>query len=417
MRIHISHMNLYSHTSPESIISQFTVVGINYRHADVTTRSLFSVSSSNCHTILEEAKEKGIKSLFILSTCNRTEIYAYCTDTAFLEDVLIRHTNGSKMLFENGGFIKKGLSSLSHLFSVAAGLDSQITGDYEIQSQLKNAISLSRKFKMIGPVMDRTVSFVLQASKSVRTNTELSKGTVSVSYAVIEWLQKAGDPKGKKIVLIGAGALGTALAKNLCHYLPGNDVTILNRTDEIAEQLAVSLSLNWKPYPELTTEVNTADIIITATNAPGYLLRPHFFSTSKSRTIIDLAVPSNVDPAVGNIPGHTLHAIDEISQVMETTLAKRNNEIPKALSILDAYQAEFLNWLHLQKHIPMINAMKDKLQMLGKIHFCNSEGKQLLSSRVNKTVGSLAMNLRYRHEKGCHYINAINEFLQPGSYE
>lgn len=361
---------------------------------------------------MEEAKRKGIKSLFILSTCNRTELYAYCADADILANLLIRHSSGCKERFAEVGFIRRGIAALNHLFNVAAGLDSQITGDYEIQAQLKNAISLSRKFKMIGSVMDRTVSFALQASKAVRTNTALSKGTVSVSYAVIEWLQKAGDNNGKKIVLIGAGSLGTALAKNLCHYLPDTDTTIINRTDEIAMQLAGSLSLQWKPFATLATEVNKADIIITATNAPAYIVHPGFFSSAKSRTIIDLAVPLNVDPAAGNIAGNKVHGIDEISQVMKATQAKRNSEIPKAISILDTYQSEFLTWLHLQRHIPMINAMKDKLQNLGEVHFFDVQGKESLSSRVNKTVGSLAMNLRYKQEKGCHYINAINEFLQ-----
>jgi glutamyl-tRNA reductase len=171
------------------------------------------------------------------------------------------------------------------------------------------------------------------------------------------------------------------------------------------------------PYAALPAAINNADIIIAATNAPGYLVHPYFFSSEKPRMIIDLSVPSNIDPAATNMRGNVLHGIDEISRVLETTITKRNSEIPKALSILEAYQSEFLNWLHLQKHVPMLNDIKDKLHNLGEIHFCGIENKQLLSSRVNKTVGSLAMNLRYGHDKGCHYINAINEFLQPGNHE
>lgn len=413
--IHILIMNSSTSTNPELIISKLAVAGINYRHAAVTERSLFSVSSAICQAILESAKEKRMRSVFVLSTCNRTEIYGYCQEPEELAGLLLQHTKGTAPVFRQAGFVKRGAGALQHLFEVAAGLDSQIIGDFEVLGQLKTAVAFSRKQGLIGPVMDRTVNFVLQASKAIRTNTKLSSGTVSVSYAAIQWLEKIADIDRKRMLLFGTGKFGTTLAKNLRHYYSRSPITIINRTDETARWLAGSLSLGWKPFSALAEEIRTADIVLVCTNAASYTVYPHFFPGQKDQWILDLSVPENTDPAIKNIPGVRVTGIDEVSGTMKATLAKRNSEIPKALAIIEEFRQAFYEWLHLQRHIPLINEIKGKLYELGEIHFVATANTGVLSSRVNKTVGSLAMNLRYKREKGCHYINAINEFLQPGT--
>jgi glutamyl-tRNA reductase len=421
--LHLYIMIVYSNTgvNPEQSLSRFFVAGINYRHATVTERSLFSITQNAYGDILKAAQKKGIRSLFALSTCNRTELYGYCHSENILPDLLFQHTKGTADIFREAGFTRQGHEALKHLFHVAAGLDSHIIGDYEVLGQLKSAIALSRKQGMIGPVMDRTINFALQASKSVKSNTQLSTGTVSVSYAAIEWLKKIENIESKKILLYGTGKFGTTLAKNLKHYLHTSSVTIINRTDETARLLADSLSLLWKPFSHLTMETKKTDIIIVCTNATEYTLLPQFLTGEKSQWILDLSVPENVAPGIKNILGTRVTGIDEVSQVLQATVTKRKGEIPKALSIIEQYQHEFYEWLKLQRHVPLINDIKGKLYALGETYFCSitggrpDSGPDILNSRVNKTVGSLAMNLRYKTEKGCHYINAINEFLQPGT--
>ncbi len=362
--------------------------------------------------MLAAAKEKGMSSLFALSTCNRTELYGYCYQEEEMISLLLAHTSGTAAVFNKAGFVKKGNQALEHLFHVASGLDSQIIGDYEVLGQLKTAVAFSRNRGMIGPVMDRTINFALQASKSVRTHTRLSTGTVSVSYAAIEWLRKVPSIEDKKIVLFGTGKFGSTLAKNLKHYFPGVPVTIINRTDETASALADSIGLTWKPFSMLAAEIKAADITIVCTNAGTYTLHPYLFPGDRAQWILDLSVPENVDPAVKAIRGITVAGIDEVSKEIKATLAIRNDEIPAALGIIERYQYEFYEWLSLQKHVPLINEMKDKLYELGEMHLCAVCSREILSTRVNKTVGSLAMNLRHKTEKGCHYINAINDFLQ-----
>jgi len=175
-------------TIPDHIISRLFVAGINYQKADISTRGLFSVDNEGATRILEEAGTSGIRSAFVLSTCNRTEIYGYCQQDQELTDLLIRHTRGNREQFHALAYRKRGTEALQHLFEVAAGLDSQIIGDNEILGQLKQSVALSRGQHMIGPIMDRTLNFAFQAAKAIKTKTQLSTGTVSVSYAAIEWL-------------------------------------------------------------------------------------------------------------------------------------------------------------------------------------------------------------------------------------
>ena len=405
-------------TGEEGTLSRLFVVGINYRHSTAAERSLFSANKLVQENILIAAKQSGLRSAFLLSTCNRTELFAYTSEENILVELLVKYTKGSIELFRASGFIKRGSEALDHLFSLASGLESQIVGDNEVLGQLKSAISFSRDCGMIGPIMDRTVNFALQASKAVRTKTKISNGSVSVAYAAIEWLREIPGIQQKKILLFGTGKFGANLAKNCKQYFPSSEITIINRTDSTANVLADTLSLPWKPFSQLKQEIGKADIIIVCTNATDYTIVPAYISSSKHRWILDLSVPENVDPAVKELPDVKVTGIDEVSLYLQNTLAMRTGEIPKAHTIIQDYQYEFYNWLKWQRNVPLINEMKTKLYALGEIHLCAIKNKEpeyasdLLNDKVNKTVGSLARNLRMKQERGCHYINAINEFLE-----
>jgi len=405
-------------TSEEGALSRLFVVGINYRQSTAAERSLFSANKMAQENILLATKQAGLRSAFLLSTCNRTELFAYTADERILIELLIRNTKGTIGLFNKSGFVKHGIEALNHLFNLASGLESQIVGDNEVLGQLKSAINFSREYGMIGPIMDRTVNFALQASKAVRTRTKISNGSVSVAYAAIEWMRTIPLIQQKKILLFGTGKFGTSLAKNCKQYFPSSAITIINRTDSTASVLADALSLPWQPFSLLKQEIEKADIVILCTNAIEYTVFPGYFPDTKQRWILDLSVPENVDPAVRELPAVTVTGIDEVSLYLQNTLAMRTGEIPKAHAIIQEYQYEFYNWLKWQRHVPIINDMKTKLYALGEIHLCAIKNKEpeyvsdLLHHKVNKTVGSLARNLRMKQERGCHYINAINEFLE-----
>jgi glutamyl-tRNA reductase len=277
---------------------------------------------------------------------------------------------------------------------------------------------------MIGPIMDRTINFVLQASKTIKTQTQLSTGTVSVSYAAIEWLKKEKHISDKKILLFGTGKFGTNVVKNLKHYFKAKFITAINRTNEAANKLALEADINWKPFNELAEQVKIADIIIVCTNAGDYTILPSFFIAEKEQLIFDLSVPANVHPDVRQLNGITLVDIDEVSQIMQKTFARRNAEIPKALEILNQFEKEFYDWLSMYQHSNLIQEMKFKLFALTELQMPACEmanstatNNEFIHLKVNKAVNSFASNLRVKKEKGCQYINTFHEFLKPSVVE
>lgn len=162
-----------------------------------------------------------------------------------------------------------------------------------------------------------------------------------------------------------------------------------------------------------------ADVIIACTNASDYTLLPEYFSHKKQQWILDLSVPPNTHPEVQRLSKVTVAGVDEISSIMNETYKRREEEIPKAMEILESYRKAYFQWLALYIHAPLINDMKGKLKKLCKSEMFESAfniqlPENEIGLRVKKTVGTLAENLRNKKEKGCQYIHAINDFFQPG---
>ncbi|MCU0394351.1 MAG: glutamyl-tRNA reductase [Chitinophagaceae bacterium] len=400
----------------DHIRERFCVAGISYRQAGTDVRGLFAVDADQHRQVLEEARAKGFKSVFVISTCNRTEIYGYANHPHELAALLSRHTAGQYGEFIHHGFFMQGQEAMHHLFRVAAGLDSQIIGDYEIQGQLKQAIAVARSEQMIGPVMDRTLNFVFQASKKIRTTTGLSSGTVSVSFAAIEWLQQKVANRSLRALVVGTGKFGTNVCKNLLHYLPNISLTVCNRTPEKAEALAASLQVNSLPFEALAHQLNEFDIVVTSTAASEPIVKPHHFTSARERFVVDLSVPANVDKQVADLPGMHLANVDDISVILEQNIARRHTEVPKAEQIIAEFEQEFYNWLHTYKHTPAIKLVKQHLaqwsgqsgcEFAGQAAACDEEVREL----VQQTVNNLVVNLKSKAEKGCYVIDAYQQFL------
>ena len=390
------------------ILSHFAVAGINYRKSDVDMRGKFFVTPEQSIQILKEAS-KRFQGCFILSTCNRTEIYGITNDPCQLVDLLCRHIEGTPSDFMEYGYIEQGTSAVEHFFKVTAGLDSQIIGDYEILSQVKRSAQNSRENGCLSGFMEKIVNFSLQASKSIKTNTKLSSGTVSVSYAAIEIIKsKIKVLDGKKILVVGTGKFGHHVGKNLKKYLPGCSLYFCNRTDEKAYNLAVECTADFIPYDQLSVVVDKADIIVVSSAADSFTVIPSFFTSSKPRLILDLSIPQNVDPGVKEIDGVDLLNVDEISRMLEQTVSARNAEVPKALSIIDDTLQQVISWSGLQSNNRILRTIKSQLHTLAE-----KESSALVNQeQIQKTVSSLAMQLRSNNNKGCQCIHAINNYLQ-----
>lgn len=393
--------------SHHDFLSEFCVAGINYRKSDVIVRGKFSLTTEQCEQLLNEVVQKHIPGAFVLSTCNRTEIYGLSSPQELIE-LLCLHTQGRIKDFIEHGYTHRGLNSVEHLFKMAAGIDSQIIGDHEILSQLKLAAKFAKQHNCINNFLERLINFAIAASKRIKTETRLSSGTVSVSYAAIEIIkEKIKDLSNKKILLFGTGKFGNNIGVNLSTYLSHSSLTICNRTDEKAAELAGKCNAKFITFENLSVAANEADIMIVSTSAESYTVLPTFFTKEKERLILDLSIPQNVDPAVKNVLGIELMNVDEISVILDKTIDKRKAELPQALQIINETIAELKEWYTMQSNNPVLRKIKSQLnELAGDTTADNKE-------KIHKTVSFLAVQLRTENNKGCQYINALNNYLHP----
>ncbi len=391
-----------------NFLNNFCVAGINYRKSDISIRGKFSLLPEQSILLMEQAVAKRFPACMVLSTCNRTEIYGICDHPHELIEMLCIHTHGNMQEFLEHGYIYQGSAAIEHLYKVAAGLDSQIIGDYEILSQLKQAAKISKSHHCLNTFMERVVNFALRSSKEIKTKTRLSSGTVSVSYAAIEIIkERIPDVAGKKILLIGTGKFGHHIGKNLQNYLPESALFFTNRTDIKALELSKECNATFIPYKDLEQAANSADIIIVSSTADQYTVHPAFFKNQKARLILDLSVPQNVDPAVKNLNGVDLLNVDEISVILDKTILLRQTEIPKALSIIESTMEDTMEWYRRHSNSPLLRKIKEQLHKLNEGHFNDEYSEE----KIHKTISSLAIQLHHQNNKGCQYINALSSYL------
>lgn len=204
----------------QSNISKFFIAGINYKKTEAAVRGQFAINNDQYANILDIAPSFSLSEFFILSTCNRTEIYGFADNASQLINILCTQTIGTKETFEELSYVKQGEKAIQHLFEVGAGLESQILGDYEIIGQIKCAVKFARERGFISAFSERLVNSVIQSTKVVKNQTALSGGTVSVSFAAVQYIKKnVSNICNKNILLLGVGKIGRNTCKNLVDYL------------------------------------------------------------------------------------------------------------------------------------------------------------------------------------------------------
>jgi glutamyl-tRNA reductase len=398
-------------------ISKFWIAGINYKKADAITRGQFAIQTDQYARLLEKALANGLDEVLLLSTCNRTEIYGFADSASQLINLLCDQTAGSKETFLSSAYIKNGHEAITHLFNVSAGLDSQILGDYEIIGQIKAAAKFSKKHGCINVMLERLINTVLQSSKAIKNQTELSGGTVSVSFAAIRYIREHVKAiADKKILLLGTGKIGKSTSKNLVHYLHTKNITLINRTEEKAVELAKELGLKHAPISELQRHISGSDIILVATDATDPTILLSHLERQSNKLILDLSVPFNVEQAVQHLPHVTLINVDGLSKMRDETLAKREADVPKAKAIIAEHIAEFIEWHEHRKHVPVLKAVKTKLK---EIHnsplFIPLYNSTHTEEKIQRVINGMAFKMKEQNQKGCHYIEAINEFIATGT--
>jgi glutamyl-tRNA reductase len=397
-------------------ISNFYVAGINYKKTDACIRGQFAIATEQYDTILTLAAEKGLNELFILSTCNRTEIYGFAQSSDQLIGLLCSQTIGDATAFKKAAYIKKGQQAVEHTFNVGAGLDSQILGDYEIVGQLKTAARFAKERGFIGAFTERLINCVLQASKLIKNSTALSGGTVSVSFAAVQYLRDTvKDISSKNILLLGVGKIGRNTCKNMVDYLETKNITLINRTTEKAAELAGELGLKHAPLATLDQQIEQADILLVATNAAEPTILKHHLEGRSSKLIIDLSIPYNVEAAAQQLPNVQMINVDDLSRLKDETLKKREAEVPKAKGIIGELMIEFMDWYDMRKHVPLLKDLKDKLKAIyshpQNLHLTTITCPKKIDVQIQRVLNDTAGKIKVNNQRGCQYINAITEFI------
>lgn len=359
----------------------FYAIGLSYKKADADIRGHFSLDTAQIGKLTKKAKDQGVGGLLTISTCNRTELYGFVKHPYQLIKLLCDHTKGTVTEFQEVAYIYKNQDAINHLFRVGTGLDSQILGDFEIISQIKQGFTQSKKLGMTNPFLERLCNSVIQASKKIKTETEISSGATSVAYASVKYmLEEIPDIKQKKILLFGTGKIGRNTCENLIKHSENQQITLINRTREKAQDFGDKLSLTVCDYAQLQSEIRRCDVLVVATGAQRPTVSKSLLFPKKPLWIVDLSIPKNVDDNVKDLPEVTLMHLDELSKMTDETLERRKQYIPQAEAIIEQIQQEFDQWLETRKFAPVIKALKEKLSSIKEeelnFHSRKSNGKK-----------------------------------------
>lgn len=345
--------------------TSFYALGLSYKKADATVRGKFSLDAAAKATILIQAEAEGIESLIVTSTCNRTEIYGFANHPYQLIKLLCENSQGTVEEFQEVAYIYKNQDAVNHMFRVGTGLDSQILGDFEIISQLKIAFNESKSNGLVNSFMERLINSVIQASKKIKTDTEISTGATSVSFASVQYIIKnVKEISSKNILLFGTGKIGRNTCENLVKHTKHDHITLINRTKDKAEKLAQKLDVVVKDYADLQLELQKADIVVVATGAQNPTVDKAILNLKKPLLILDLSIPKNVNENVNEVEGVTLIHLDHLSQITDETLENRKLHIPAAEAIIEEIKEEFMEWTKNRKFAPTIQALKEKLNSI-----------------------------------------------------
>jgi glutamyl-tRNA reductase len=312
----------------------------------------------------------------ILSTCNRVEIYAAAREIENaildLKHFLSRYHALSLKEFEKNLYSFAGEEAVKHIFRVASSLDSMVVGEPQILGQIKSAYNIAVESKTSGLILHRLLHRAFHVAKRVRTETKIGDRAVSVSFVAVELAKKIFETLEKKtVLLIGAGEMCELAAR----YLVSGGVEkvlVTNRTYERAVALAQEFKGEAIPFDEIGQGLKKADIVISATDSPQYLIHhdqvTKVIKDRKNRPIffIDIADPRNIEPSVGDIENVYLYNIDDLKKVADENIKDRGKEAQKAEAIVQEEVIKFVNWYHSLEVTPTIVALRKKFEEIGK---------------------------------------------------
>lgn len=419
------------------------MIGCSHHDAAVEFREKIAFSADQIGDALSAFRQRFPKGeLVVLSTCNRTELYATEDEDSLDREAVVsfladQHQVGVDTVVDQMIY-RSGTDAIEHLFTVASSLDSMVIGESQILSQVKQAFSLARESGSAGPLTHAVFDAASRAAKRVQTETEIHRGRLSVpSVAVGEIVPEVFDTiAGKRVVLCGAGEMGE---ETLRYLIAGgaNDVVVLNRNPQRGEQLAESFGVQWGAWETLREQVVAADLLIGTTAAPEPILTRQTFAELRSlrrdRVLLalDLALPRDFDVGLEEFPNVYLYQIDDLQAACQRNRREREKEWPRAQTIIQEETSRLLNDLNHRATGPVIKRLREqtlqiksdelarllpKLEALGADEAITKEVDKTLDRMVNKLLhpplASLKTDAAEGHRRGL--VQALRELFRLG---
>src|SRR5262245_13795974 len=349
-------------------------VGLSHRTAPVELREAVDFARKGLEHALADLSSRGAgREVVVLSTCNRAEIYAVGDTDETAEQVgrffsdyhEIPHDRVRDHLY-----VHRGAEAARHLFRVAAGLDSLVVGEPQILGQVKAAYAVASDGQFTAALTNRLFHSAFTVGKRVRSETGLGEGAVSVSYAAIALAKKIfGDLKGRSVLILGAGEMAKLTGVHL-QAQHVRQITIASRTLSTAQNLAARLDGVAVAWERIDQGLSAADIVVTATGASEPVLtRSRVDEAMRHRRnrplfVIDIAVPRDVDPAVGQLDQVFLYNIDDLRTIVQENLARRGAELARAEAIVDAEVAKYTAWMQSREIVPTVVALRQRFEAI-----------------------------------------------------
>lgn len=381
------------------------IVGLNHRTAPLELREQVSIHHSEINKALLELNSlPALNGVVLLNTCNRLEVYAATPEIELgisaIKAFLARHSNLEEEDFEQYFYVHTLYACVRHLFRVAAGLDSMVKGETQILGQVAQAYERSSRLNADNKIIHAIFQKALATGKAVRTKTQIDQHPTSVSYTAVELAKQTFDDiKGKSILVLGAGEVGTLTAKHL-NVSGATNVIVSNRSYQRAQCLAKEFSGKAIPYEDFDALLAEIDIVICATAAPDYVIWPEQIQKamgirdSRPLLLIDIAVPRNIHPAVGEIQGVTLFDIDDLHGVVDTHQKAREEAALQAEKIITEEMDCFVKWHNSLFVIPTIIALQHRGEEVTEIMLRSALNKMgTIDAKQEKIIRTMANSI------------------------
>lgn len=402
-------------------------ISLNHKTSSIEVREALHLSKDEIFSFIPRLKQDIMEEGFVLSTCNRTEIFGFFKDGSIDVNPIIKaliefkpingvHEDNFKKYFSCG--------ALKHIYSVSAGIDSLIIGDSQILGQLKESFEISEEINFSGSLLKKFFDSAIRVGKRSIRDTSIGEGAVSISYAAVQVVEKIfANLVKKSALIIGAGETGELAAVHLRDKGVGR-IAISNRTLERAEKLANKINGEIIPYQVLKDHIHNYDIIISATSAQNLILSKDDISAAMKKRrgapicIVDIAMPRDIDPEVKIIDNVFYNDIDSLKIIVDQNLQKRINQIPAVENIIMEEMIGFIGWYNALEVIPTIKSVRDffesiRTDELEKIkHKVSDEDYNKLEDMTRRMIGRILHNptikLRSLAESGINYQETAN---------